>query len=212
MAPQERVSSTDLKRGLVLFPSACLLGKRRAKQCTPNSRMLMRDLLAQWWCIVAYMCFRGTREGWTCVFDKKASQKVGAMLRQMLTQGSGQVGLSWCQAFHESGEFPRKTKGQQLKGKIALALFHTFSHFSTLFHTFSHFFPRTFLQIKAFFKPIKKKKTKPFCTLVVARLSSSKNFPNFFPATPERIPATATAFSRSLYVTHSQAPFPAAPK
>ena len=41
----------------------------------------------------------------------------------------------------------RKTKGQQQKGKIVSALFHTFSHFSTLFHTFS---PRTSLKIKAF--------------------------------------------------------------
>ena len=50
-------------------------------------------------------------------------------------------------------------------------LFHTFSHFFTLFHTFS---PMTFLKIKAFLKIIKEnKKTKPFCMLVVARLSSS---------------------------------------
>ena len=33
----------------------------------------------------------------------------------------------------------RKTKGQQLKGKIVSALFHTFWHFSTLFHTFQSF-------------------------------------------------------------------------
>ena len=52
---------------------------------------------------------------------------------------------------------------------------------SELFHTFSHFFtffpPGPFLKIKPFLKRIKenqKKKTKPFCTLVVARLSSSK--------------------------------------
>ena len=31
----------------------------------------------------------------------------------------------------------RKTKGQQLKGKIVSALFHTFWHFSTLFQSFS---------------------------------------------------------------------------
>ena len=37
--------------------------------------------------------------------------------------------------------FQRKTKGQQLKGKIVSALFHTSSHFSTYFHTFS---PRAF--------------------------------------------------------------------
>ena len=49
-------------------------------------------------------------------------------------------------------ECQRKTKGQQLKGKIVAALFHTFWHFSTLFHTFSEFFrilsPGLFLRIK----------------------------------------------------------------
>ena len=49
---------------------------------------------------------------------------------------------------------PRKTKGQQLKGKIVRALLRTFSHFSTLFHTFPHFFtlfpPGLSLTIKAF--------------------------------------------------------------
>ena len=69
----------------------------------------------------------------------------------------------------------RKTKGRQLKGKIVSAFFHTFfalfhasSHFFTLFHTFSEFSPRAILKIQAFFF------TEPFCTLVVARLSSSK--------------------------------------
>ena len=54
----------------------------------------------------------------------------------------------------------RKTKGQQLKGKIVSALFHTFSHFkiSTLFHTFQHFSPRAFLKIKAFLNKRKKEK------------------------------------------------------
>ena len=82
--------------------------------------------------------------------------------------------------------FQRKTKGQQLKGKIVSALFHTFWHFSTLFHTSSEFFriypPGLSLRIKGFYccfsskivKENKKKKTKPFCTLVVARLSSSE--------------------------------------
>ena len=49
----------------------------------------------------------------------------------------------------------RKTKGQQLKGKIVSALFHTFWQFSTHFHTFSEFFrifpPRLFLRIKGFY-------------------------------------------------------------
>ena len=48
----------------------------------------------------------------------------------------------------------RKTKGQQLKGKIVSALFHTFWQFSPHVHTFSEFFrifpPRLFLRIKGF--------------------------------------------------------------
>ena len=82
--------------------------------------------------------------------------------------------------------FQRKTKGQQLKGKIVSALF---SHFWTLFHTSSEFFrifpPGLLLEARGFttvlvqrdekiIKDNKKKKTKPFCTLVVARLSSSE--------------------------------------
>ena len=50
---------------------------------------------------------------------------------------------------------PRKTKGQQLKGKIGSALFRTFWQFSTHFHTFSEFFrifpPGLFLRIKGFY-------------------------------------------------------------
>ena len=71
----------------------------------------------------------------------------------------------------------RKTKGQQLKGKIVSALFsHFLFHFSTrVNHTFSEFSPRTSLKIKAFSLDNKKKRTKPCCTLVVARLSSSKS-------------------------------------
>ena len=45
-----------------------------------------------------------------------------------------------------------------------------FSHFSTLFQNFSS---RTSLKIKAFLEENQKNKTKPFCRLVVARLSSS---------------------------------------
>ena len=48
----------------------------------------------------------------------------------------------------------RKIKGQQLKGQIVSALFHTFWHFSTHFHTYPEFcriFPRgLFLRIKGF--------------------------------------------------------------
>ena len=70
--------------------------------------------------------------------------------------------------------FQRKTKGQQLKGKIDSALFRTFF---TLSHPFFTLFPHDlFLKIKAFLKRAKennKKKTKPFCMLAVARLSSS---------------------------------------
>ena len=67
----------------------------------------------------------------------------------------------------------RKTKGKQLNSEIVSAPFHTFF---ALFHTFSHFSefsPRMFLKIKAFAKENKTRKAKPFCTLVVARLSSS---------------------------------------
>ena len=85
----------------------------------------------------------------------------------------------------------RKTKGRQLGGKIVSALFHPFWHFSTHFHTFfqsfSEFFLRDFfVELRGFttvlaqrhkkgIKESKKKKTKPFCTLVVARLSSLPN-------------------------------------
>ena len=61
----------------------------------------------------------------------------------------------------------RKTKGQQLSDKIVLAL-------SQTFHTFSHFFPQDFLSKSSLFLENNKKKTKLFCSLVVAGLSSSK--------------------------------------
>ena len=76
------------------------------------------------------------------------------------------------------------------KGKIASALFHTFLQFSTLFHTFSHFFFQDFFLGFGGFTTVlaqsdekrpkenKKEKTRPFCTLVVARLSSSGLFPS----------------------------------
>ena len=81
--------------------------------------------------------------------------------------------------------FSEKTKGQ-LKDKGVSALFHTFWHFSTHFHTFSEFFLQSlFLELRGFttvlvkrdekrIKENKEKKTKPFCMLVVARLSSSE--------------------------------------
>ena len=64
----------------------------------------------------------------------------------------------------------RKTKGQQLKGKIVSALF---SHFSTFFFLLAFFqnFPRGLLLKLRLFIENKKKKTKPFCTLVVARFN-----------------------------------------
>ena len=74
----------------------------------------------------------------------------------------------------------RKTKGQQLKGKIVqnfhVFFFHKFSHFFIVFH---QDFP---LQNKGFYlaqgerkrrKDNKKNRTNRCCTLVVARLSSS---------------------------------------
>ena len=81
-----------------------------------------------------------------------------------------------------------KTKRQQPKGKIVLALVHTFWHFSTLSHFLREFFrylpPGFLLELRGFttvlaqrdekiIKNKKQKNTKPFCTLVVARLSSS---------------------------------------
>ena len=74
----------------------------------------------------------------------------------------------------ESDTVSEKQKGDNKRAKSFrhfLTLFHTFPHFFTLFHTFPS---RVFLKIKAFFKENKQKNTKPFCTLVVARLSSSK--------------------------------------
>ena len=83
----------------------------------------------------------------------------------------------------------RKTKGQQLKGKIVFIIFGTFSHFFTLLHNFS---PGTFFPSKQGVlaqgeqkrrKDNKKKRANRFCTLVVARLSSSY----FHPAAAIRI-------------------------
>ena len=76
----------------------------------------------------------------------------------------------------------RKTKGQHLKGKIVSALFHTFWHFPHFPHFSRIFPPGFFLELRGFttvlvqreekrIKENEKKKTKPFCTLVVARLS-----------------------------------------
>ena len=55
--------------------------------------------------------------------------------------------VKWC-----FDRVQRKTKGQQLKGKIVSALFHTFWHFSTHFLTlFPKISSRTFfLRIKGF--------------------------------------------------------------
>ena len=46
---------------------------------------------------------------------------------------------------HTNSSTQRKTKGQQLKGKIVSALFHTVWHFPARFHTFLEFI-RLFLQ------------------------------------------------------------------
>ena len=99
----------------------------------------------------------------------------------------------------------RRTKGQQLNGKLVSALFHSFWHFSTHFHTFSEFFrafpPGLSLSIRGVcycfsskrlkrIEENKQTKTKPFCALVVARLSSSEQspeeIPNVGPVCPER--------------------------
>ena len=76
----------------------------------------------------------------------------------------------------------RKLKRATTKGQNRCTLFHTFRHFSTPFSRF--FLQDFFLELRGFtsvlvqrdekrIKDNKKKKTKPFCTLVVARLSSS---------------------------------------
>ena len=93
--------------------------------------------------------------------------------RELKTLPSATVGL------HAPSNTLRKTKRQQLKGKIVSALFHTFPHFSTLFLTFftlvQKVTPRTSLKIKACLWENKKKKTRPFCTLVVARFVLHSN-------------------------------------
>ena len=78
----------------------------------------------------------------------------------------------------KAAQFQRKTKGQQLKGKIV-------SEFFTLFHNFWHFFiifppglspskQRVLAQgERKRRKDNKKKRANRCCTLVVARLSSS---------------------------------------
>ena len=76
-------------------------------------------------------------------------------------------------AEEREGSYQRKAKGQQLKCKIVSAPFPNFFALFHTFHTSQKFSPRTVLKIKAFFKENKNKKTKPFFTLVVARLSSS---------------------------------------
>ena len=51
----------------------------------------------------------------------------------------------------ESRKNQRKTKGQQLKGKIVSALFGTFPHTFTLFQSFSEFFLQDiFLELRGF--------------------------------------------------------------
>ena len=80
-----------------------------------------------------------------------------------------------------------KTKGNKLKGKIVrhfFTLFGTLPHIFTLFESFLQDF---FLESRGFttvlaqrdeniIKDNKKKKAKPFCTLVVALLSSSNSY------------------------------------
>ena len=68
---------------------------------------------------------------------------------------------------------PRKSEKNYRATTKGQNRFGTFPHFSTLLHTFQNFSPGLLLKLRPF-KENKKKKTKPFCTLVVARLSSSK--------------------------------------
>ena len=84
----------------------------------------------------------------------------------------------------------RKVEGQQLKGKIVSALFHTFWHFSTLFAFFRAFL-QDFLRIKGFYyclvqrdeKRIKRKKQiilhVSCCTFVLLRHNCTFSNPCF---------------------------------
>ena len=88
----------------------------------------------------------------TPIFDMKPNQK--AILRKTVKMSSGSLQCPWNQ---------RKTKGQQLKGKIVSALFHTFWHFSELFLQDLELVQRDEKRTKG----NTKKTTKSFCTLVV---------------------------------------------
>ena len=89
-----------------------------------------------------------------------------------LLELSGHYLRDWSEHVNVIGVISEKNKRATSKGQNR---FGTLSRFFTLFHTFHTFSSRTSLKIKAFYKSIKEKKTKPFCTLVVARLSSSND-------------------------------------
>ena len=94
---------------------------------------------------------------------------------------------------NRSKKFKEKLKGDNQRAKSSwhfFRFFGTFRHIFTLFQSFSESFLQDFfLELKGFYycfivrrddkrpKENKKKKTKPFCTLVVARLSSSEKIP-----------------------------------
>ena len=115
------------------------------------------------------------------------------------TKGQNRFGTSshFCTLFHIWGN-PLLCEAadllevrEKLKGNCRAK---SFRHFFTLLHTFPHFFtsfqnfsPTTFLKLSLFLLENKKKKTKPFCTSVVARLSSS----NRSPATPKQLKSSS---------------------
>ena len=130
------------------------------------------------------------------IFGKLAhifGKLVHIFARKLVSGTSKQVlrnlGQLWQPGIYNDTNFVSKeTKGQQPNGKIVSALLHTFEHFSAHFHTFfrvfQSLFSRTFLELRGFttvlfqrdekiLKENKKKKTKPFCTLVVGHLSFS---------------------------------------
>ena len=103
----------------------------------------------------------------------------------------GLTGLTvWAWRFRSHLFFKEELKGNNSRAKSSRHFFTLFGTFSTYFHTFfqslSEFFLQDFfLDLRGFAtvlvqrdekrpKENKKKKTKPFCTFVVARLSSSE--------------------------------------
>ena len=120
------------------------------------------------------------------IFAKLVHIFAWELVSRTLKQVSRNLGPLWQPAFYNdtnlrimNGSFQRKTKGQQLKGKI-VSEFSPFSHFFTLFQNFPpRIFPFKTQKVLAQGeqkrrKYHKKNRANRCCTLVVARLSSSQ--------------------------------------